>query len=115
MRTPNRRIKKEIEKEENQKRKEKERKVTIMNIEIRCGNIVRDTITGFEGKVIARCEWIDGSKRIGVQSQSLHEGKPIDPQWFDEIRLEIIEGKPIHSDKTRDNPHSDPTHSRSGE
>jgi hypothetical protein len=58
---------------------------------IRMGWRVRDSVTGYEGIVIGRTEWMYGCTRIGVQQAGLHEGKPRDPEWFDEQRLHVIE------------------------
>lgn len=54
---------------------------------IKLGTRVRDTITGFEGVAVARTVWLYGCSRIAVQSPELHEGKPIEAQWFDEGQL----------------------------
>ncbi len=55
---------------------------------IKLGSRVRDTITKFEGVVIARTDWLNGCRRFGVQSEKLDkEGIPTDAQWFDEPQL----------------------------
>ncbi len=61
------------------------------------GSKVKDNISGFTGMAVARTEWLFGCARIGVQPQNLYEGNPIDPQWFDELQLEILEllAKPL--------------------
>lgn len=51
------------------------------------GDRVRDSITGFEGVAVARTDWLHGCVRYGVQSAELKDGKPIEPQWFDEPQL----------------------------
>jgi len=58
---------------------------------IKPGDLVKDKITGFEGIVVARTEWLYQCVRISVQPQSLHDGKPIDCQTFDEEQLEVLE------------------------
>lgn len=35
---------------------------------------VRDRITDFEGRIVARCEWLDSSPQCGVQSEA-RDGK----------------------------------------
>lgn len=57
---------------------------------ITLGQRVRDTITGFQGIAIGRTEWLHGCFRIGIESEELNAGKPIDPVWFDEMRVEIL-------------------------
>jgi hypothetical protein len=60
----------------------------ITNITL--GSKVRDPITGFEGIVTARTEWLYGCVRVSVQAPELKDGKPIEEQWFDETRVEMI-------------------------
>ncbi len=57
---------------------------------IKLGNKVKDTVTGFQGIATGRTEWMYGCARICVEPQELHDGKPIEGQWFDEQRLEVI-------------------------
>jgi hypothetical protein len=76
------------------------------------GNKVRDSITGFEGIVIGRTEWLYGCTRLGVEPQKLHEGKPVEAQWFDEQRLTVLtDDKPQVSKDSKartGGPHNDP-------
>lgn len=58
-----------------------------MDCQIKLDSVVRDKLSGFEGVVVARTEWRTGRVRYCVESRELHQGKPIDPQWFDEDRL----------------------------
>lgn len=57
---------------------------------IQLGSTVKDTITGFSGIAVGRSTWLYGCVRIIVQTQELKDGKPIEPQWFDESQLEIM-------------------------
>lgn len=50
----------------------------------------QDAITGFEGKVVGITTWLNGCRRIGVQSRKLKDDKPIDIQWFDEPQVRKI-------------------------
>jgi hypothetical protein len=61
---------------------------------IELGTKVKDLITGFTGVAVARTEWLYGCARIVVESCDLKDGVPISPQWFDEQRVEEIEGSP---------------------
>lgn len=55
------------------------------------GDIVKDKITGFEGVVIAKTEWLYGCIRIGIQSRSISkEGTIPEAQWIDIAQAEII-------------------------
>jgi hypothetical protein len=56
-----------------------------MRIEL--GDVARDSITGFEGVVFARVEYLFGCVRFSLQPQALHDGKPIESQTFDEPQL----------------------------
>ncbi len=63
---------------------------------VKLGNKVRDTVTGFEGVAIAKHEFLHGCVRISVQPQSLHDGKPVEAQVFDEPQLDLVEeSKPV--------------------
>lgn len=63
---------------------------------------VKDTITGFEGVVIARTDFINGCIRYGIQSIKLDkEGKPIDVEYFDEQQLVLVKAKPAPKKEKR--------------
>ena len=57
---------------------------------ISLGDRVRDVYTKFEGVATGRSEWLYGCTRFHVEPTELREGKPIEPQWFDEQRLEVV-------------------------
>jgi len=46
--------------------------------EIQLGDVAKDSITGFEGVVTGRTEWLNGCCRWLIQPRSLHEGKPVE-------------------------------------
>jgi len=54
------------------------------------GDKVRDIITGFTGIVTVRSEYLNKCVRMGVQSQELKDGVPVDTSFFDEEQLELI-------------------------
>jgi len=54
------------------------------------GSKVKDTLTGFSGIATARTEWLYGCARISIEPTELKDGKPIEAQWFDEQRVEVI-------------------------
>ena len=58
---------------------------------IKLGSKVVDSITGFEGIATARHEYLYGCVRITITPDKLHDGKPVDEQWFDEQRLNLVE------------------------
>lgn len=50
----------------------------------------KDKITGFEGILTSRCEFLTGCNRYCIQPTDLKEGKPIESIYFDEEQIEII-------------------------
>lgn len=59
-------------------------------MKIENGQEVRDTITGFTGIVVATTEWLNGCRRITVQSPELKDGRPVDTVTFDEPQLKLV-------------------------
>jgi hypothetical protein len=57
---------------------------------IKLGDRVKDNITGFQGIVTAKTDWKNGCTRFGIQSEKLHDGKPIEVEWFDEDQCSIV-------------------------
>jgi hypothetical protein len=57
------------------------------------GSKVRDRFTGFTGIAVAYTQWIFGCARYGVEAQQLKDGKPLEIQWFDDQRIEMIPGE----------------------
>jgi len=49
-----------------------------------------DKITGFEGILTARCEFLTGCNRYCIQPTELKDGKPIESIYFDEAQIEVI-------------------------
>jgi len=81
-----------------------------MNTSVPLGSKVRETITGFEGIVTARTEWLWGCARVAVQPPALHEGKPVEAQWFDESQVVVIahdaaQRQPVATTGGPDRPH----------
>ena len=55
---------------------------------IKLGEIVKDTVTDFEGMAVARCVYLNGCIRIEVQPKGLDkDGKIVDAVWIDESQL----------------------------
>lgn len=54
------------------------------------GSVLKDCITGFEGIVMGRTEYITGCKHYGLACRELKDGKPMDWEWFDESRLTLV-------------------------
>ncbi len=54
------------------------------------GKKAKDKITGFQGILTARCEFLTGCNRYCIQPIELRDGKPIDSIYFDEAQIEIV-------------------------
>jgi hypothetical protein len=54
------------------------------------GSEVKDKITGFQGILICRSEWLTGCNVYGIRSQELKDGKPMDTVHFDEDSIELL-------------------------
>lgn len=54
------------------------------------GDKVKDRMTGFQGLVIARVDFITGCNRYTVQPEKLDAGKVADSVTFDEPLLELV-------------------------
>lgn len=54
------------------------------------GQRAQDFITGFEGILTARCEFLTGCNRYCIQPTELKDGKPIESIYFDEDQIIII-------------------------
>lgn len=59
------------------------------------GRKYRDRITGFSGMATGRVVYISGCNQVLVSPPVDGDGKPRDPQWFDEQRLEDLGGETL--------------------
>lgn len=60
-----------------------------VNMAVQLGDLVRDSVTGFEGVAVSITRYLQGCRRVGVQSRKLIDGKPGDWQTFDEPQLTV--------------------------
>lgn len=65
----------------------------MSNNKVSLGDKVKDSVTGFEGIVVAETLFLNGCTRIGVQSDKLKDGLPTDAQWFDAPQLTLVTAK----------------------
>lgn len=56
------------------------------------GDVVRDKISGFSGVATCRLDYFNGCVRWQVTPRVLHEGKPVEAQYFDDEQLALVEG-----------------------
>lgn len=61
---------------------------TIEGIEL--GAIYRDSITKFEGVAVSVTKFLYSCARVSLQPTKLHEGKQIDPGYFDVHQLVLV-------------------------
>lgn len=57
---------------------------------MKLGDKVRDRITGYEGVVTGKAEYITGCKQLLVTSQQLKTDGDSTAQWIDEVRLTMV-------------------------
>ena len=77
---------------------------TSLNI----GDIARDTITDFEGVIVARTDWLNGCVRMTIQPKGLRDGKPVEAQTFDVEQLELVKAKASPQGSRSGGPMPDP-------
>jgi len=56
---------------------------------IQLGQKARDKVTGFEGILVGRVQYLFGCNQYSI-SPPAKDGKVNDSQWFDEGRVEVI-------------------------
>ncbi len=61
------------------------------------GDRVKDKITGFVGICDALSVFGNGITQYRVQAECVADGKPLDPVWFEEPQLELIDEQVIPS------------------
>ena len=57
------------------------------------GMTYKDDVTGFEGVAISQTFFLYSQERVGIQPTTLHEGKPIEAQYFDAGQLKVTKAK----------------------
>jgi hypothetical protein len=62
-----------------------------MRTQIKLGDRVRIRVNGWTGITTGRTEYINGCRQFLISPEELHDGKPVDGQWWDEQHLELIE------------------------
>ena len=62
---------------------------------------VRDKITGFEGVVVFRSQWLHNCNTYGVQPTELKDGAPQKREIFDEPQLELVSAEPAFEESKK--------------
>ena len=72
---------------------------------VELGSFVKDKITGLEGIVMGRTEYLTNCAHIGVCPQKVKEnGELQEWQWMDERRVTVLKKKPISFKPILENP-----------
>jgi hypothetical protein len=58
----------------------------------------KDKVTGFEGMITAKCNYMYGCSQYLLTPKIDKDGKKLDGEWFDEGRVEIL--KPMIEPKS---------------
>lgn len=57
------------------------------------GDGVQDKITGYSGTCVGIITYLNGCRRIGIQSKALDKGLPVDIYWVDEVTVDVLGNK----------------------
>lgn len=66
------------------------------------GQKVKDIVTGLEGIVVGKTEWLNGCVRFAIQSRVNDKGGIPEQQWIDEQQAEIIDSNHILQSKKKE-------------
>ena len=69
---------------------------------IELGMKARDRITGFEGTISGRAQYLTGCDQY-LLNPPARDGKLCDSAWIDEQRLEVLTGAPLVLDNSAGN------------
>jgi len=63
----------------------------MLKSEIKLGQKVKDTVTGFTGIVIAKAEYLNGCISLDIKPEKLSkDGETIASEWIDYEQLEVL-------------------------
>lgn len=69
---------------------------------MKLGDLVKDSVTGFEGIIMAYAYYMHNADRAGVRCRELRDGKPMDLLFFDVNQLELIKEGEIKFSATQE-------------
>lgn len=58
--------------------------------DLQLGDIVKDSISGFEGVFTCESKWLNGCTRITLTPKTMHEGKLVPHETFDIEQLVLV-------------------------
>jgi hypothetical protein len=67
--------------------------------ELKLGQKARDIVTGIEGIIIGKTEWLTGCNTYGIKPPVKEDGTNLEAIWVDEIRIEIVDPVSIFDKK----------------
>jgi len=59
-------------------------------VSVELGVRVREKVTGAEGVVVGRAEYLYGSSCVLLQPENLKDGAPVKAQWLEEAQVEAL-------------------------
>jgi len=80
-------------------------KITDTTFKYGLGDKVKDAITGFEGIITLRSQWLNACNTYGVTCTELKDGVPQDKQHFDEPQLSLVEEEVHEPQRATGGPH----------
>ena len=75
------------------------------------GATVRDKLTGFDGTITGRADYLNGCRQYLIKPRKLDDGKMIDGHWIDEQRLELMNATIFEAGDTKRRPGGPQSHS----
>lgn len=58
---------------------------------VKLGDLVKEAVTGLTGVVVSTTESLSGCRQVCIVPRELKDGKPIEGQWYDDSRCEVLE------------------------
>jgi len=58
--------------------------------QIKLGDRVKDTVTGFVGIVTCISDWLNGCRRLTIQPEETRDGRPLDAFTFDAEQIKLV-------------------------
>lgn len=62
----------------------------MAKFKFRLGAKARDTVTGFEGTIIGRNEWLNGCVQYALKAEVNDRGEIMEAEWIDEQQVEVV-------------------------
>jgi hypothetical protein len=76
---------------------------------MKLGDIAKDTLTDFQGTIVARHEYLNGCVRLSIQPRELKDGKPVDATTFDIEQLALVSTGAPRTVLPKGGPHNEPS------